>query len=156
MMQANNQYVFSLDPISPLANSNPLLLFFRTLGSPTNRINILAAWANIGLETNNSLLAKRHQSLFQLGVRSYVVDRAQSLLFKFSMTIVDIGFKFNQLRQWVLENWMGSKNGEGFEDVLQRQVTVSFLSSSSFSKYSLKLISFLSTRKWQEQNLELN
>lgn len=90
------------------------------MGSPTNRINILAHWAVIGLEVNTKA-AK--QTLYQLGVRSFVVDRAQNLLFKFTLTLVDIGFMLTQLRQWVLAR-MGKSN-EGFEDVLQRQVTVS-------------------------------
>lgn len=62
-----------------------------------------------------------------LGLRSYFADKAQSLFFRFTLLLIDVGFALTQVRQWALAR-MGTTTGEGFEDILQRQVTVSLVS----------------------------
>ena len=98
MMQANNQAV----------------------GSPTNRINMLAHWSADGLKLS---MPASSVTLRQIGLLPFIRERAHLLIFRCSLFAVDIGFFLTQVRQWVLAK-TGSKRDEGFEDVLQRQVTV--------------------------------
>ncbi|KAL8293621.1 hypothetical protein RQP46_000322 [Phenoliferia psychrophenolica] len=98
MMQANNQAV----------------------GSPTNRINVLAHWAADGLKLSHPASST---TLRALGLGAFLKERAQLLVFRVALFTVDFGFFLTQVRQWVLLK-AGSKKDEGFEDVLQRQVTV--------------------------------
>ncbi|KAI5476275.1 hypothetical protein MNV49_007912 [Pseudohyphozyma bogoriensis] len=97
MMQANNQ----------------------ALGSVTNRINCLAHWAIAGLKAPSPLAPT---SMKKLGAVGYVKTNLHNLLFRVSLMVVDVLFTLSQVRQWLLE-WIGTTRGEGFEDVLQRQVT---------------------------------
>lgn len=92
----------------------------QALGSPSNRINISAHWAAEGLNhTPNSVAAP---TLKSLGLRSFVLEQARLVLFKVVLVFVDIGFAFTQVRQYLYKVF-GSNRKEGFEDILQRQVT---------------------------------
>lgn len=102
MMQANNQ----------------------ALGSPTNRINVMAHWAADGLKLS---IPASTQTLRARGLLPFLRERAEILLFRVALLTIDLGFFLNRVRQWALAAW-GSKKDEGFEDVLQRQVMVRFFS----------------------------
>ncbi|KAK4701819.1 hypothetical protein P7C70_g4411, partial [Phenoliferia sp. Uapishka_3] len=91
----------------------------QSLGSPTNRINMMAHWAADGLKLS---LPASTQTLRSLGLVPFIRERAQLLLFRVALLTIDFGFFLTQVRQWVLAK-TGSKKDEGFEDVLQRQVT---------------------------------
>ncbi|KAM0791476.1 hypothetical protein ACM66B_005929 [Microbotryomycetes sp. NB124-2] len=96
MMQANNQ----------------------SLGSPSNRINANAHWAAAGLELS---LPANSRTLRELGLRRFAVERARTVLFRLVLWAVDVGFAFTQFKQWIVQLFGGKS--EGFEDLLQRQVT---------------------------------
>jgi aarF domain-containing kinase len=99
----------------------------QSLGSPSNRINALAHWAASGIELQSTFST---HTLHTLGVRSFAIEKSQLLLFKVALLFIDVGFVLGRVRQWAL-GVMGTKKGEGFEDILQRQVTVSLVHLSS-------------------------
>ncbi|KAK4049505.1 hypothetical protein OIO90_005456 [Microbotryomycetes sp. JL221] len=96
MMQANNQ----------------------SLGSPSNRINANAHWAAAGLELS---LPANSSTLQQVGLRRFAIEKARTVVFRLVLWAIDIGFAFTQFKQWLVEMFGGKS--EGFEDLLQRQVT---------------------------------
>ena len=99
----------------------------QAVGSPSNRINILAHWAADGL----ALSTPQHsQSLRALGLRAYTVEKLRLVIFRVVLVFVDVGFVLTRVRAWVQER-MG-KTGERMEDLLEKQVTV----RRSFSLYS--------------------
>jgi len=96
MMQANNQ----------------------TLGSPVNRINILAHWAVDGLaDTSRSTQQATHPA----GIRAWLHDQYNVWVFRSFLLIIDAGFLLTKARQAILALF-GYKH-EGFEDLLQKQIT---------------------------------
>ncbi|GAA5868128.1 hypothetical protein JCM3774_001029 [Rhodotorula dairenensis] len=88
----------------------------QAVGSVSNRINILAHWAAIGLAVSSP-----QQSLKQLGLRKYATEKFRIVVFKVVLVFIDLGFLLTRIRSW----WMESlgKKGEGLEDLLQQQVT---------------------------------
>ncbi|KAI9625859.1 hypothetical protein H4Q26_016107 [Puccinia striiformis f. sp. tritici PST-130] len=107
----------------------------QVLGSPTNRINILAHGAAAGMMIN----APPPSSLLSAGVglptviRGWVEGIVKLWKFRTVLILVDIGFFFTQVRQWWLTQVIGDtldsnrnrnnkKSQEGFEDILQRQL----------------------------------
>lgn len=63
-------------------------------------------------------------SLLNFPLRSYLVQKSQNLIFTVALFAIDVTFALNQFRSWVLAGLLrGGKKGEGFEDVLQRQVS---------------------------------
>lgn len=91
------------------------------MGSPSNRINAMAHWAVKGLETSQAHLSKT-EAVRTLGLQAFVRDKLQLVLFRLTLFVIDVGFLFTRARQWFLETF-GRKADQGFEDVLQRQVT---------------------------------
>ncbi|GAA5840258.1 hypothetical protein JCM9279_002327 [Rhodotorula babjevae] len=90
----------------------------QAVGSPSNRINILAHWAADGL----ALSTPQHsQSLRALGLRAYTVEKLRLVIFRVVLVFVDVGFVLARVRAWVQER-MGNK-GERMEDLLEKQVT---------------------------------
>jgi aarF domain-containing kinase len=97
----------------------------QTLGSPSNRINILAQWAIEGYNMNRPSLAPLTPFLMIQNptlIRSYLISQAQSVLFRVTLFAIDLGFALNRVRAFVLLKFGGRKE-EGFEDLLQRQVS---------------------------------
>ncbi|KAK8843490.1 hypothetical protein IAR55_007150 [Kwoniella newhampshirensis] len=90
MMQANNQL----------------------LGSPSSRVNLTARWASIGY--TRSVTGSR--SLRTVGTWTWLKDRYQAVLFRFTLSIVDIAFWFTTQTQRILPKEKG-----GWEDRLQAQ-----------------------------------
>lgn len=91
----------------------------QTIGSPTNRINILAHWAATGL----ALSTPEHSAaLRDIGLRTYAIEKARLVIFRVVLFFVDVGFVVTRIRS-VIQEWFGRKS-EGLEDLLQRQVTV--------------------------------
>jgi aarF domain-containing kinase len=93
----------------------------QAVGSVSNRINILAHWAAIGLAVSSP-----QQSLKQLGLRRYATEKFRIVVFKVVLVFIDIGFLLTRIRSWWRESL--GKKGEGLEDLLQQQVTVRVLS----------------------------
>ncbi|KAM0752758.1 ABC1-domain-containing protein [Meredithblackwellia eburnea MCA 4105] len=93
----------------------------QSLGSPTNRINIMAHWAATGLKTD---LVQHSPALGVRvgGILPWVKERMRLVVFRTVLLAVDVGFWVTRWRQWLLERVWG-RNNEGFEDVLQRQVS---------------------------------
>ncbi|GAA6034088.1 hypothetical protein JCM8097_000689 [Rhodosporidiobolus ruineniae] len=95
----------------------------QTVGSPTNRINILAHYAARGLaQTHHSYSSSLTQSLLHPStLKTYLAESFRLAVFRVVLFAVDVGFVITRLRAWVME-WTGRK-GEGLEDLLQKQVT---------------------------------
>ncbi|GAA97842.1 uncharacterized protein L969DRAFT_52271 [Mixia osmundae IAM 14324] len=87
------------------------------LGSPSNRINILAHWAAVGVESTSKL---SHQSLREMGLRTYANEKLRLWRFRLALVVIDIGFLLTKVRQWSYGAVRGKQ--EGFEDLLARQV----------------------------------
>ncbi|GAA5824720.1 hypothetical protein JCM3770_003081 [Rhodotorula araucariae] len=90
----------------------------QSVGSPTNRINILAHWAATGLAISTPDHA---HTLRVLGLRTYAIEKLRLVIFRVVLAFVDVGFVLTRVRAWVQER-MGNKV-EGLEDLLQKQVT---------------------------------
>lgn len=93
----------------------------QALGSPSNRINILAHWAVTGLAVSSTYQPTGMATKFAL--KPYIWEKTQLLIFQVALFAIDLGFVITQIRQWVLKKAGGKKEGEGFEDILQRQVS---------------------------------
>ncbi|RSH78956.1 uncharacterized protein EHS24_001879 [Apiotrichum porosum] len=91
MMQANNQ----------------------TLGSPSSRVNVTAQWAARGYA--NSLTGSR--ALSAVGFQTWLKDRLQMVVFRFTLWVIDVAFWWTKLKQ----RW-GSSDALGWEDRLQKQM----------------------------------
>lgn len=64
-------------------------------------------------------LSLRHPS----SIRPFLWEKTQLLIFRVALFAIDVGFLITQVRQWVIERTrLGDGKGEGFEDILQRQV----------------------------------
>ncbi|GAA5856773.1 hypothetical protein JCM8547_008835 [Rhodosporidiobolus lusitaniae] len=101
----------------------------QSLGSPTNRINLLAHHAARGL---SSFPPSSHPPPSSSLTRSllhpsylpqYLSETLRLAVFKVVLFAVDVGFVLTRVRAWVLEKTGRMKRGEGMEDLLQRQVT---------------------------------
>lgn len=93
----------------------------KALGSPSNRINILAHWAVTGLAVSSTYQPTGRAQKFAL--RPFIWEKTQLLIFQVALFAIDLGFIITQVRQWVITKTGGRKEGEGFEDILQRQVS---------------------------------
>ncbi|GAA6013806.1 hypothetical protein JCM10207_008198 [Rhodosporidiobolus poonsookiae] len=90
----------------------------QAVGSPSNRINILAHYAAKGLAQSSPSASR---SLTAIGLRSYLSETFRLAVFRVVLFAVDVGFLFTRLRAWFMERF--GQKGEGLEDLLQRQVT---------------------------------
>ncbi|GAA5820221.1 hypothetical protein JCM11251_005532 [Rhodosporidiobolus azoricus] len=90
----------------------------QAVGSPSNRINILAHYAAKGLAQSTPT---HSNSLMTVGLRSYLTDKFRLAVFKVVLLAVDFGFLVTRIRAWFME--LTGKKGEGLEDLLQKQVT---------------------------------
>lgn len=99
------------------------------LGSPSNRINILAHWAAEGLKgthpNNTNTLDQRTLDTLHLAGRSpfsiWLEEKRKLWTFKIVLIFIDFGFILSKIRQvWV--RYVSGKE-EGFEDLLQQQVS---------------------------------
>jgi len=98
----------------------------QAMGSPSNRINIHAHYAADGLA---AFTPRASRSLSQIGLKTYAIEKFRLVIFRVVLFAVDLGFQFTRIRSWITEK-MGGK-GEGLEDLLQRQVSVSLRLSPS-------------------------
>ncbi|KZO91033.1 ABC1-domain-containing protein [Calocera viscosa TUFC12733] len=99
MMQANNQ----------------------ALGSPSNRINILAHWAVTGLANNPQTKTPHLASLRSLvftpeALMGWVRRSLQVWMFRLTVFLIDFTFLLTKIRQWFVQD-------QGFEEMLQKQLT---------------------------------
>ncbi|KAK9454806.1 ABC1 family-domain-containing protein [Dipodascopsis uninucleata] len=76
------------------------------MGSPVNRVKILANWASKSLAT-----------FPDIGVRQRTRAWTNHLIFRLVMLMFDLGFYISKFRQFLLQN-----DKEGFEDILERQL----------------------------------
>jgi aarF domain-containing kinase len=91
----------------------------QSLSSPVNRIKITGLWASRSLTTSPSLtFTERLREYYR-----YIVFRA--VLFS-----LDLAFWATRTRQWIRARLGGGKEGEGFEDELER--TMRGFAKSSF------------------------
>lgn len=116
----------------------------QTLGSPSNRINIMAHYASEGyamtqlpppspfsfsfsslLNRSSSSTTNSNQPPVSLQLfKSYFISKTQSFIFHFALFAIDVGFMLTRFRSFVLETCSsGGAKREGFEDLLQRQVS---------------------------------
>ncbi|EJU01669.1 ABC1-domain-containing protein [Dacryopinax primogenitus] len=103
MMQANNQ----------------------ALGSPSNRINILAHWAVTGLATHPPVPLPQGPAAFALSHALFTPDALmrwvkrtlQVWMFGVTVFVIDLTFWVTRIRQWF------SRDNDGFEELLQKQLT---------------------------------
>lgn len=96
----------------------------QSVGSVSNRINILAHWAAVGLAVSSP-----QQSFKELGLKKFATEKLRIVVFKVVLVFIDLGFMFTRIRSWWLEKL--GKKGAGLEDLLQQQVTVRLPSLSS-------------------------
>lgn len=101
------------------------------MGSPSNRINIHAHYAADGLA---SFTPAASRTLAQIGIKTYALETFRLVIFRVVLFAVDVGFQITRLRSWFTEKTGGK--GEGLEDLLQRQVTVSVVLSSPYPVYA--------------------
>lgn len=110
----------------------------QVLGSPTNRINIMAHGAAAGMVINPSGRTTLLSAPVGLGgvVWQWVVEVVKLWKFRTMLVLVDVGFFLTQVRQWWIvhlgRSAAASGGGgaasslhtarEGFEDLLQRQL----------------------------------
>ncbi|KAL7008769.1 hypothetical protein EMMF5_001515 [Cystobasidiomycetes sp. EMM_F5] len=100
------------------------------LGSPSNRINILAHWATEGLKRTNPLdpssgidqftrdtLLYTNRTPFSL----WLAEKRKIWTFKIVLVFIDFGFLLTKVRQVWIRLVQGKE--EGFEDLLQQQVS---------------------------------
>ncbi|BGP16304.1 hypothetical protein JCM10213_006461 [Rhodosporidiobolus nylandii] len=90
----------------------------QAVGSPSNRINILAHYAAKGLAQSQPHSSR---SILNVGLKNYLTDKFRLAVFQVVLLAVDVGFLFTRLRAWFME--LGGKKGQGMEDLLQKQVT---------------------------------
>lgn len=99
------------------------------LGSPSNRINILAHWAAEGLKSTNPNVTRglddRTRDTLHLSNRTslsiWLEEKRKLWTFKLVLIFIDFGFILSKIRQvWV--RYVTGKE-EGFEDLLQQQVS---------------------------------
>ncbi|GAA6023072.1 hypothetical protein JCM8202_004662 [Rhodotorula sphaerocarpa] len=88
----------------------------QSVGSVSNRINILAHWAAVGLAVSSP-----QQSFKELGLKKFATEKLRIVVFKVVLVFIDLGFMFTRIRSWWLEKL--GKKGAGLEDLLQQQVT---------------------------------
>jgi aarF domain-containing kinase len=89
------------------------------LGSPVNRINIMANWAAKGLGTpdlKNKGFISRLRGSFEPNVQYFV--------FNGQLLLLSMGFYFNRILQLIRQWWTHKREG-GFEDVLDKQFAAS-------------------------------
>lgn len=79
----------------------------------------MAHWAVEGLQLSQGTSTDLVRSI---GLSSFVKEKLQLVVFKLTLFVIDVGFLLTRARQWFLET-LGRKADQGFEDVLQRQVT---------------------------------
>ncbi len=87
----------------------------QAVGSPTNRINILAHHAAAGLALHTPSSSFSPHTL-----KSYLSDKFRLAVFKVVLFAVDVGFLWTRVASWIAERT--GRKGEGLEDLLQRQV----------------------------------
>lgn len=97
------------------------------LGSPSNRINILAYWASEGLRRTYPLDAsidKYTRDTLQIEssnrLRTWFNEKRKLWTFQVVLFFIDVGFVLTKVRQVWLRVVRGRE--EGFEDLLQQQV----------------------------------
>lgn len=79
----------------------------QSLGSPSNRLNITAHWAAAGYAQIVPPVSYGVSDTFHAFI--------SLLVFRLALSIVDLGFWFTRLRQWLYApSW-------GFEDTLDKQ-----------------------------------
>lgn len=120
----------------------------QAMGSPSNRINIHAHFAADGLAAFTPAASR---TLAQIGLKTYALETFRLVIFRVVLFAVDIGFQITRLRSWITEK-MGGK-GEGLEDLLQRQVTVSLSLSPFFNPVHRLTSRSLHRRTWLVTNL---
>ncbi|KZV97486.1 ABC1-domain-containing protein [Exidia glandulosa HHB12029] len=88
----------------------------QVLGSPSNRVNLTAKWSAIGCRVSLPPVS----SIFTLGPKPLLSGIFELIVFRLSLSLIDLAFRFTRLQQW----WRGqsSRRGSGFEDLLDRQV----------------------------------
>ena len=101
------------------------------LGSPSNRINILAHWAAEGLRRTNPLeagngLDARTLATLQIDstghpLLTWLAETRKLWTFKIVLIFIDAGFILSKIRQVWVRLVRGKE--EGFEDLLQQQVS---------------------------------
>lgn len=82
----------------------------------------MAHWAVEGLDLSQAG-SKTTDVVRTVGLSAFVKDKVQLLVFRLTLFVIDLGFLFTRARQWILET-LGKKADGGFEDLLQRQITV--------------------------------
>lgn len=96
----------------------------QVLGSPTNRINILAHGAAAGMSINAPPSSANRDTRLVSILRIWFDNLIKVWTFRSVLMLVDFGFFLTQVRQWWLKDSRHQKarRGEGFEDLLQRQL----------------------------------
>ncbi|KAG0144455.1 hypothetical protein CROQUDRAFT_660017 [Cronartium quercuum f. sp. fusiforme G11] len=92
----------------------------QALGSPSNRINILAHGAASGMRI--SKLLTYGDGTVVVVLQNWLRHLVHVWTFRLALIFVDLGFFLSQIRQWWLNDVRGDKGGQGFEDLLQRQI----------------------------------
>ncbi|WVN91171.1 uncharacterized protein L203_106426 [Cryptococcus depauperatus CBS 7841] len=82
MMQANNQ----------------------VLGSPSSRVNLTAKWASIGYARSLS----HSRGFYRLGIRTWLRDRWDAFVFRFTLSIINFAFWLTSVKQWLSPKEKGS------------------------------------------------
>ncbi|KAH9824856.1 ABC1 family-domain-containing protein [Melampsora americana] len=109
-----NELIFIVRSMRMMQGNN------QVLGSPSNRINILAHGAASGM-TAYKVLSYGDGSVKEV-TQDWLKHLTRLWTFQIALVFVDLGFLFTRIRQWWLRDVRGKRRGEGFEDLLQRQI----------------------------------
>ncbi|EGF99410.1 uncharacterized protein MELLADRAFT_94662 [Melampsora larici-populina 98AG31] len=94
----------------------------QVLGSPSNRINILAHGAASGMNAYKVL--SYSDGSFKEVTKDWIKHLARVWTFQITLVFVDLGFLLTRIRQWWLRDVRGKRKREGFEDLLQRKIEI--------------------------------
>ncbi|MBW0493179.1 hypothetical protein O181_032894 [Austropuccinia psidii MF-1] len=94
----------------------------QALGSPTNRINILAHAAAAGMRINAPQADFNPNTAITTMLKVWMVNFVHVWTLKLTLFFVDLGFLITQVRQWWLKAVRRQTRGEGFEDLLEHQL----------------------------------
>ncbi|EJD49076.1 ABC1-domain-containing protein [Auricularia subglabra TFB-10046 SS5] len=88
----------------------------QALGSPSNRVNLIAKWSAIGYRD----VVPPVSSIFTLGPRPLLRTVFELIFFRVSLSLVDIAFRLTRFWQWC--RGTSRVKGRGFEDLLEKQL----------------------------------
>lgn len=140
-----DQALFPRELIFISRNMNIVRANNKAVGSPVNRINVMARWAVRGLETRRD--ATTHDLSAKEKVDNYVRSKWRLLVFDFTLLFMSISFWLVRLRDEANRLLFG-KRSQGFEEVLDRKIRDEVVSVTKRGYRSLLIVRIAATPIW--------